>query len=254
MVQSCLKLSMRLKSASTVASIVLLCTFLSGCKTGAAPSTGFTEPKMMSNDPSLPFHKVWRKPGTDFSTYKKIYVASINTDYMLEQTEWQKGMRQEEIRRDVEQLATYTRDALRTAFRNDPDRRFVVLAGPSQDPDVLRFEFAIVEVVPSKVVLNALGYVPFGIGLTVNAVRMVAQDRSTIAFEARGRDASTGEIVFMAADREAQQTTVVDLRGLTWYSHAYGIIDDWAKQFVQIANRHPGATVEDTSAFRLQPW
>ena len=57
-----------------------------------------------------------------------------------------------------------------------------------------------------------------------------------------------------AADRETQQQALIDSRGLTWYSHAHGIIRDWARQFVQVADQHPGRKIKDTPAFRLEPW
>jgi hypothetical protein len=114
-------------------------------------------------------------------------------------------------------------------------------------------EVAIVEVVPSKVVLNALGYAPFGIGLAINAVRAIADDTSTCAFEARIRDASTPELVATMADREAQQLAIVTVRGLTWYGNAEAIITQWSKQFAEIANRKPGEAVQETSVFTLKP-
>ena len=33
-----------------------------------------------------------------------------------------------------------------------------------------------------------------------------------------------------------------------------GIIDKWAKQFVQIANRKPGEVITDSTAFTLRPF
>jgi hypothetical protein len=83
---------------------------------------------------------------------------------------------------------------------------------------------------------------------------MVADDESSVAFEGRLRDAATNEVVGTVADREAQQYAPVSVRGLTWYSHAETIIDDWARQFVQVASRKPGETVKDTDAFTLKPW
>ncbi len=58
----------------------------------------------------------------------------------------------------------------------------------------------------------------------------------------------------MVADREAEQLAIVSVRGMTWYSHAKTMIDQWARQFVQVANRKPGEKVEDTEAFTLKPW
>jgi hypothetical protein len=246
-----------MKYLHITAAVVLGCVAMvlaTGCKADSAPAAGFADNDAATKDPSLPFHRVWRKPGIDWSHYKKLYVADVNTSYMLKMTEWNKGLKREEIERDVRHLAVYTRDRVRGDFRDDPMHRFVVLDAPSTDPDALTFEIAIIEVVPSKVVINALGYAPFGIGMGVTAARMVMKDESSCAFEARGRDGASGEVVFTVADREAQQLTVVDARGMTWYSHAEGIIDDWSKQFVKIANRRPGETVEDTSQFRLKPW
>jgi hypothetical protein len=151
-------------------------------------------------------------------------------------------------------LRVRTRDAIVKAFRADPNHRFIVLDTPTHAPDALIFEMALIEVVPSKVTLNALGYAPFGVGMTLNALRTIGNDKSTCAFESRLRDASTGEILMLAADREAQQMAVVDLRGLTWYSHVDGIVKDWARQFVQVANQKSGEVIKDTAKFRLQPW
>src|SRR5689334_4796465 len=70
---------------------------LSGCRAKEAPNTGFTTAQLMDYDPNLPFHKGWTKGGFDYRAYKKLYVADVNTDYMLKQTDWQKGERKEQI-------------------------------------------------------------------------------------------------------------------------------------------------------------
>jgi hypothetical protein len=44
----------------------------------------------------------------------------------------------------------------------------------------------------------------------------------------------------MAADREQGKIAPVNPRALTWYGEANVIIDEWADQFVQTANRRPG--------------
>lgn len=229
-------------------------TFLGGCKADEAKHTGFTTTQLMDKDPSLPFHRVWHKPGLEMTKYIKVYVAPVDTKYMLAHTEWQAGERQGQIENDVRELAVYTQATIEKEFRDDPNHRFQVLSAPSRDLDALTFEVAITEVVPSKVLVSALGYAPFGIGITVTAVRLLSKDESSAAFEARVRDAGTGEVIAMAADREAEQFAPVSVRGLTWYTHAKLMIDNWAKQFVQIANRKPGQTIQDTDAFTLKPW
>jgi hypothetical protein len=233
---------------------ILLTIGLLGCKAQPAKEAGFVESKDMKKDPTLPFNRVWFKKGFDFASYNKLYVAPVNTAYMLKMTDWQKGERQADIEKDVAKLATYTQDALKKAFREDPNHRFAVVDSPTTDPHTLVLEFALIEVVPSKVTLNALGYAPFFIGLGVTAVRAVAQDVSSAAFEARVREAGTGEIVATFADREQEQMAVVSVRGLTWYSHAETIVRQWSDQFVKIADRKPGEVIKETDTFTLQPW
>jgi hypothetical protein len=233
---------------------IVLSALLAGCKAKPAPSVGFADPEMMKRDKTTPFNRFWRKPDVDWSQYSRVYVADVSTEYMLKQTEWQKGERKEQIEKDVQDLGVYTREALKKAFRDDANHRFDVVDIPTTEPHVLVFEMALIEVVPSKVTLNALGYAPFGIGMTLNVLRSIGNDKSTVAFEARVRDAASGNIVMLAADREAEQAALVDLRGLKWYTHAHGIIDVWSRQFVRVADQKPGEKIKDTSSFRLLPW
>ena len=227
---------------------------LAGCKATPAPSVGFADPTLMKHDPAIPFDRFWRKPDVDWKKYNKVYVADVNTSYMLQLTDWQKGERKADIEEDVQVLRVFTHDSIAKAYREDPNHRFKVLDAPTHDPDALVFEMALIELVPSKVVLNTLGYAPFFIGTGITVVRAAASDQSTVAFEARVRDAASGEIVILAADREAQQVAPVNLRGLTWYSDAQGLIDAWSKQFVQVSEQKPGETIKGTPTFRLLPW
>jgi hypothetical protein len=208
----------------------------------------------MKPDPAVGFNKFWRKPGVDWKHYDKIYIAEVNTSYMLKMTDWQKGERRADIERDVRALAGRARGSIVKAFREDPHHRFRVIDRPTNDAGTLVLEVALTEVVPSKVLLNALGYAPFYVGTGITLVRAIANDKSSVAFEARVRDAGTGDIVMLAADREAEQFAVIDVRGLTWYSDADGIVNDWSKQFVLLANAKPGEKVPATSTFRLLPW
>jgi hypothetical protein len=225
-----------------------------GCTVKEAPSAGFVDKSKMETDPTLPFQRVWIKPGFDKSRYTKLYVAPVNTSYMLQMTKWQEGIKKDDIEKDVAKLAVFTQDTIKKAFREDPKQRMEILESSPNSPDALVIEMALIEVVPSKVVLNALGYAPFGIGLAITAVRGLADDVSSVAIEARLRDAATREIVAMIADREIEQRAIVSVRGLTWYSHAQAIITNWANQFVEIANRKPDETVKGAGRFTLKPW
>jgi hypothetical protein len=247
-------ISMRIITQPLFILSILLAFFLVGCKAKPAPAVGFADPELMAADPNIPFQKFWRKPDVDWDHYRKIYIADVSTDYMLTLTEWQKGERKKQIEKDIHALALYTQGALKKAFLQDPNQRFEVLDESTTAPETLIFELALIEVVPSKVALNALGYAPFFIGFGLNALRGLANDKSSVAFEARVRDARTGQILMLAADREAEQATIVDLRAFKWYSHAHGIIDGWSKQFVKVASSKPGEKIKDTPGFRLLPW
>jgi hypothetical protein len=239
----------------TGAAGLLISTMLIGCRAAPAPSVGFADPTILkTSDPTVPFDRFWHKPGVEWKNYNKIYIADVNTSYMLKMTKWQEGERKEDIEKDVKMLATYTRNSLVKAFREDPNHRFQVVDSPTTDPHALVFEMALIEVVPSKVLLNVLGYAPFYVGTAISVVRGAAKDKSSAAFESRTRDAATGEILILAADRESEQYAPVDLRGLTWYSDIDGIIDEWSKQFVHVANQKPGEKIKASDTFRLLPW
>lgn len=236
------------------AAIVLTSATLIGCRAAPARNAGFADPKLMKPDPAVGFTQFWRKPGVDWKHYDKLYVAEVNTSYMLKMTDWQKGERKGQIEQDVRALAGRSRGMIVKAFREDPHHRFRVTDIQTDDARTLVLQVALTEVVPSKVLLNAVGYAPFYVGTGVSVVRTIANDKSSVAFEARVRDAATGEIVMLAADREAEQFAPVDVRGLTWYSDAEGIISEWSKEFVLLANAKPGEKVPAMPTFRLLPW
>jgi len=234
--------------------IVLGIALLSGCRAKPAPSAGFADAELMQHDPNVPFHKIWRKPDVDWKRYDTVYVADVNTALMLSMTDWKKGERKDEIEKDVADIAVYCRDTVKKAFAEDPTKRFQLTDERPTSARALIFEMALVELVPSKVSLNALGYAPFGIGLAVSGTRTVAGDKSTAAFEARVQDAATEEIILLAADREQEDFALIDLRGFKWYTHIHAIIDSWSKQWVRVLEQKPGERIKDTDTFRLLPW
>lgn len=248
-------MSHRIRAILVCFVLLTLCSANIGCKAGAAKSAGFIDTSRLKKDPNLPFHLSWVKPDLDKAKYTKIHIANVDTTYMFKMSDWQKGERKDQFEADLATLAKFTKTAMETAFRDDKNKRFAVLEAPNQQSDTVILEIALVEVVPSKVVLNALGYTPvFFIGTGINIIRSIAQDVSTVAMEARFRDAATGETIIMMADREQQQMAVVSVRGLTWYSHAQSIISQWASQFVALANAKPGELVKDSDPFTVQPW
>jgi hypothetical protein len=145
------------------------------------------------------------------------------------------------------------RDTFVTAFQEDPNRRFQVLQSPA--PGSITLELALTELVPSDPLLEAIALAaPYGSGIAVEAGTRKSGAVGTAAFEARIMDSGSAAVLAMAADREEEQVAPLNLRAFTWYGVARKIIDDWAKQFVEISNRRPGQIVKDTSPFTLKPW
>jgi hypothetical protein len=220
-----------------------------------APDTGFIEhPELQSERSDLPFQKVWIKPGFDKSGYRDLIVAPVDTQHMLKM-DWLHSLSSANwlanVKKDTAELAQYFRDRVVKEFKEDPKHRFQVIeyAGQRKGP-TLRLELALIEIDPSQPVLHALSWAgPPGTG---TAAGMINQRKA--AFEGRLRDLQTGEVVATFADRDMADAGPLDLTRLTWYGPAKGIMDQWAEQFVQIANRKPGEAVTDPTAFTLRPF
>jgi len=219
-----------------------------------APDAGFiANPELQDKRADLPFQKVWIKSDFDKSGYKSLVVAPVNTHYVLEM-DWlhQAGTANwvGNVKKDIENLAVYFHDQVVKQFTEDPNKRFRIMNDPGTPvPATLRLELALIEINPSEPVLHAAGWLVPGGGVAAAAV-----NQRTAAFEGRLRDLQTGEVVATFADRDMQDVGPIDLTRLTWYGPAKGIMDQWAKQFVQIANRQPGESVTDPTAFTLRPF
>lgn len=242
--------------------------FLTGCssiRSGAnstkaevvepAPDVGFIQhPERQSKRADLPFQKVWIKPGFDKAKYAELIVSPVNTQYMLEM-DWLHSLSGAnilgDVKKDIAELAIYFHKQIVKDFKEDPKHRFSVIEYAAQHTQpALRLEIALIQIDPSESVLHALSWAgPPGTGSAVGAV-----NQRRAAFEARLRDAQTGEVVATFADRDMQDVGPIDLTRLTWYGPAKGIMDRWAQQFVQIANRKPGEMVTDPTPFTVSPF
>lgn len=219
-----------------------------------APDAGFIQhPELQSARADLPFQKVWIKPGFDANAYQELIVAPVNTQYMLEM-DWLHELSSANllgnVKKDIGELALYFHDQVVKEFNDDPNQRFRIIEGPKQHrQSALRLELALIEIDPSQPALHAAGWLTPGGG---TAAGVVNQRRA--AFEGRLRDLQSGEVVATFADRDMQDAGPLDLTRLTWYGPAKSIMDQWAKQFVQIANRKPGEMITDPTAFTVRPF
>ncbi len=225
---------------------------LAGCarKAPPIPSVGFVEESRMTKPEDLPFHKAWFKLGFDWGPYTEISIAPVNIDYLPEMDWWKRLERGSAFQQDAEKLAEYAKRTFEEHFLDDPNRRYRVVDQPGTGTLIL--EIALVEVVPSKVVLNTLGYAPF-VGSAVKLIRNT-KGRSSVAFEARLRDGPMGEVVAMFADREFEKMSPINVKDVTWYGHAQSILAEWASQFVRMFNRKGTEAIPDSKPFHLKPW
>jgi len=225
-----------------------------GCKASAAKPAGFIDSSRLKKDDTLPFHGAWRNPDRDLTNYDKIWIAPVDTSHLLEMDLWKEGEAgaSGEFEKDVAEIAVKVHEHLVEIFRNPPEgvtSRFQVVDQPT-GAKTIRLECAIVEVVPSKAILEAASWaMPFGSGILLSPI-----NTSTAAMEGRFVDARTGKVILGFADREGEKLRPVDLGGFTWYTHARGIMKDWARQLVQVANQKPGEKIEDTKLYTIKPW
>lgn len=253
------------KQSATLALGLCLTSALFGCSsmqsagdkmeetfTKPAPDAGFisdaTRQKKLNY---LPFQKVWIDPKFNKDNYTEIFIAPVNTQYMQEMS-WLSNMNSahwfSDVQKDIKELAEYFQSTVTKEFKADPKHRLSVLATPGQNKAALSLEMALVEINPSTPILHAAGWLAPGGGIAANVV-----DERTVAFEARLRDMQTNEIVATFADRKAQAIAPLDLTNLTWYGPSKGIMDNWAKEFVAVANRKAGEVVTH-KRFTLKPF
>jgi hypothetical protein len=230
--------------------VSLLVPLFLGCRAKPAPDAGFLQqPALMKAEKDVPYNRVYVNPSYHDKKYTEIYVAPVNTSYVMAENIWEKSTlaesNKDDVKKNVAMLAEYHRNAFIIACKKDPNKKFKVVDKPG--PNTLILEMAIVQLVPSKAELQAIGLVPvMGVGLGVTAVEIAAsgatksedQGKGVIAMEARTRDGGTGEVVSMFADREHPPSALLDLKSLFWWEPAKPICDGWARQFVEWSN-HP---------------
>jgi hypothetical protein len=213
------------------------------CRASVAPDAGFIQnPEVLKPDAKLPFDAVWFKEGIDLNKYNKVYIAPIDTTHLLKLDWWDRADEapgSEQVQ--AQDLTDYFREKLVKEFTTNERKTFTVVDKPSAD--ALLVELAIVEVVPTKVWLNAIGYIAIG-----------ALSSGTTAFEGRLRDGSTNQVIAEFKDREHGQLDVVSIDDLTWYKHSEHTIRIWSEDIAHICYRAPDEVISPMSTVTLRPW
>ena len=211
---------------------------------------------MAENRARAPFNRMWSDPNFSAANYGTLVVAPVNTEHVLEENRWARAnARQFRIEKDIAGIATDFRAKVIDAFKESDDNRFKVVDEPQGDTLIL--ELAITELVPGKAFIGMVGLASWGaplpIGIPAGAVASFADD-GWMAIEGRVRDAKTGQVVAMFADREKGKTRILDVEAATWYGHARESMNDWSEQLVRLANTPKDVQVDDSKAFELMPW
>lgn len=216
---------------------------LVGCRASAAPDAGFIDrPELMHEDDKLPFDAVWFKDGVDLAKFKTVYVAPIDTTHLIAQDWWDKAnIAPGDQKQQADELAEFMRNEVKQQFVDDDENRYQVVDTPGKDSLIV--ELAIVEVVPTKVWLNAIGYVLLG-----------PLDQGVTAFEGRFKDGETQEVIAEFKDREFGQMDIVSVADLQWNRHSRHTCEIWGDQLEEVMYRKPDQAVARMSTVTLRPW
>ncbi len=223
-----------------LSAILLIC----GCSQGA-PDAGFVpNPELMKKDSKLPFDAAWYKQGEDLRTYKKIYVAPVDTTHLLKMSWWEKFNAANEFIKpqdEVNLLAKYFQEQTINAFKKEEKHGYQVVDQP--DEQTLIIELALVEVIPVKIFLNTIGYIAVG-----------ALDTGETAIEGRFRDGGSKEIIFRFKDQRMGKMDIVSIADLEWYAHSKHTLEEWASDLVDVCDKAPDESLSSRIPFTLKPW
>lgn len=230
-------------SVGVVCALVLTIVVVSGCRAKVLPDSGFLEkPELVKSDSKLPFNAAWIKDDANLLGYKKVYIAPVDTTHLLKLDWWQKAaIAPGDQQQWAEDLANYFEEKMKEQFTDGDDNKYQVVDTP--DDQTLIVELAIVEVVPTKVWLNAIGYALIG-----------ALDQGETGFEGRLRDGKTKQVIAEFKDHEYGQFDVVSVRDLEWAGHSRHTIKIWTDQLEETCYLPPDGTVSPMSPVTLLPW
>lgn len=224
---------------------ILCASFVSvavGCRAKPGLDAGFIQdPQVLQKNEKVPFDRYWANPAVDLRTYSKVYVAPVDTQHLLKQSWWDRATLSNNQKDEVNVLAPRFQDSVKAAFKNFEPRTYEVLDAPA--PDAMTIELALVELVPTKVWLNAITEVVAG-----------AFDQGSTAFEGRILDGKTGAVIAEFKDREFGQMSIISLADLEWWAHAKHTLDHWSEQLPEVTNRQPDEDVPNSSTVTLRPW
>ncbi|HCE45127.1 MAG TPA: hypothetical protein DET40_16420 [Lentisphaeria bacterium] len=211
------------------------------------------QPKLREMPPTFPFRRFWFNPAVDISKYSKMMISKVSTEHVISKNPWERVNESEMFyarAKECTYCARYIQYSFRNAVAGDPRKRFQLTSTP--DAQTIVLELSLVQIVPSKsffnVVESVAGFFVPGVGL------LTFFNSGEIAIEGRLKDAESGTLVCMFAEREKDRIAIFDAAGLWWYRHTQNNIDDWGREFVLILNSKKRTDVRHRLPMVLVDW
>lgn len=218
-----------------------------GYHAGPAPDSGFLEhPEQLDDRPGYtPFNAFWMKPGVKMTEFDVVLVAPVDTTHLEKMDWWGSASLAGSTGdfapdREARALADSLERSLKERLRG---RKHGTQLSDTPRGRAARLELAIVEVVPTKVWLNTIGYVFSG-----------ALDHGSTAIEGRVRDLESNETVAAWKDRQTGQFALVSAADLSWYAHAEKAVAYWAEMHGDLFHESLEKFGEGRSPVTLRPW
>ena len=114
----------------------------------------------MKSDNLFPFQRVWYDRSADWDSYDKIVVTPVDTTHLIEE-EWMSkafSIDKERVGK-AREIARFLRQNVILAFQKAPSSKNRFQVAPHRGPKTLVLEMALVEIVPPKEWLNAVGMI-----------------------------------------------------------------------------------------------
>lgn len=250
------KILLKCTCAAALIMIHLGCSLM---KADPAPDSGYIEhPERMSpwTERAAFVQRIWFKDRKEhYATrdrFKKISFRPTRTDFLKDAGWWDElnAAGQEQYKSDAIELAKYTDETLRKVFQEDPTKRFIVTEDP--DDSTVVYEFAIVELRPTKAVVNAAGTVLGALVPGGGIVKSTA--KGSIAVEVTGRDGKDNELLLTWADREIDQSAPFSFRDFLAYAHAKKTVRRWAEDLLEAWVTPDTHLIEGPSPITVDPF
>lgn len=247
---------------------------LQGCSVlhaSSAATTDFLEHRdeLRAMSERSPWDAVWSSnPGhmmVRLDTVRRLYVAPVNRDFLnLKRNDSGKMIKNEDVDSDdVAAMSDILRQSFVDAATETPKANLQIV--DSKDKADLVLELALVELIPTKVLINAtldVGevFVP-GSQLVVGAVDVTGQAvggtiaSGSIAIEGKFTDNATNTVVAEFKDREADRMTVIpNYRDFEEYGWSRKTCREWGAQFAETFSTSADYTVSGASDVSILPW